>query len=80
MNYFEIEEAADRLRTAFMSAGMSLSEMLENLIWDLAASGEVGSKKRKEPRHQKKLIFERQYIKHQVVDRKPKHLNKKIIR
>ena len=80
MNYFEIEDAANRLRTAFMSAGMRLTEILDNLIWDLAATGEVGSKKRKEPRHQKKLIFEREYIKHQVIDRKPRHLNKKIIR
>lgn len=80
MNSSEIKEIAERIRKAFEIFGMSLSELSRRMRDVFSFAAEPEGRVRKQPVHQKKLRFERKLIDHQVIERKPRHLNKKIIR
>lgn len=80
MNSSEIKQMAERMRLAFEDFGMSMSEFSQRMRDVFSFADEPKGKARKQPIHQTKIIFKRERINHQVIERKPRHLNKKIIR
>ncbi|MGX7596310.1 hypothetical protein ACWNS2_13845 [Planococcus plakortidis] len=80
MNSSEIKEMTERIRKAFEVFGMSLNELSQRMRDVFSFAHEPEGKVRKQPTHQTKLVFKRERIDHQVIERKPRHLNKKIIR
>lgn len=80
MNSSEMKEMAERIRRAIEFFGMTLTELSQRMRDVFSFADEPEEKARKQPIHQTKLVFKRERINHQVIERKPRHLNKKIIR
>lgn len=80
MNSSEIKQMVERMRLAFEAFGMSMSEFSQRMRDVFSFADEPAGRVRRQPIHQTKLVFKRERINHQVIERKPRYLNKKIIR